>query len=243
MKPFALILSIALFIGSAQRSQAAVLLSSLTHPTMQTLIALGNDGVIVGSDRFYDFAITGTSPAAPVSANVAVEPITTADGDGLRFLAGWFATSGGSLTSGISYQIAASPSAQVAGVSLYSNGTIPSPDTGTFVAASLSTQSLSNTPVAPTITAFADGVSPSTASVSLEFTPQTDLIVTDSITLASAAGNPGGAANASVIENTFIAVPEPSRAGYFFPVVGALAATFFRRSPGRQSCRHRASAL
>ena len=84
MKPFALILSIALLVGSAQQSQAAVLLSSLTHPTMQTLIALGGDGVIVGSDRFYDFAITGTSPAAPVSANVAVEPITTADGDGLR---------------------------------------------------------------------------------------------------------------------------------------------------------------
>jgi hypothetical protein len=199
--------------------------------------------VIVGSDRFYDFAITGTSPAAPVSANVAVEPITTPDGDGLRFLAGWFATSGNSLTSGISYQVAAAPSAEVAGVSLFSNGSIPSPDTGTFVAASLSTQSLSDTPVAPTITAFADGVAPPTASVSFIFTPQTDLIVTDSITLASTAGNPGGAANASIIDNTFVAVPEPSRNGCFFIVVCAAAVTLLRRSRDMQSCGRRASAL
>jgi len=236
MKPFALIFSIvALFAASAQTSRAAVLLSSLTNPTMQTLVALGSDGVTVGSDLFYDFTFAGTSAAAPLADNVAVEPITT-DGDGLRFVAAWYAAAGDSMATAITYQVSADPSAQITGVTLFSDGAIPSPDAGTFVSTSLSTRSLADTPLAPTLTTYADGVTTPTDSASFAFTAQTDLIITDSITLASTAGAPGGVATASIVENTFDPLPEPGRSAWFFVPAAVVAARLLRRSGSGKSC-------
>lgn len=242
MKPHALILWIvALIAGSAQMSRAAVLLSSLSNPTMQTLIGLGSDGVIVGPDRFYDFTYVATSAADPIATAVDVEPITI-NGSGLRFVAAWFAESGTSMASAITYQVSADPSQQINGVNLFSDGAIPLPDAGTFASTSLSTRALNDTPLAPTLTTYADGTTTPTNSASFAFAPQTDLMITDSITISSTAGTPGGLATASVIENTFTPVPEPSRGGWFFVPTAALISTFLRRRRP-QSCGRQSSAL
>jgi hypothetical protein len=229
MKPYALFLSIVAFlVGLPQVSRAAVLLSSLASPTMQTLVGMGSSGVIVGSDTFYDFTFADTSATDPTAAQVQVEPITT-DGDGLRFVAAWFADGGNTMASAITYQVNTAASSQINGVTLFSNAAIPQPDAGTFASTSLSTRSLTNMLLTPTLTTYADGTITPINTASYAFAAQTDLVITDSITIASTAGTPGGLATASVIENTFIPVPDPNQSGLFFIPTAAITATFLRR--------------
>ncbi len=235
MKPFTLILSaLVLSAASAVPAHAAVMLSNLTHPTLQTLIGLGSDGVTVGDERFYDFTFGGASTGLPSPADVAVEPVTS-DGDGLMFVAGWFASGGNSLANTITFQVAVDAPAQIGRVTLLSSSVIPSPSAGTFVSTSLSTRSLSDVPVAPMLATFADGVALSTDSASSDFVPQSDLMITDSIAATSTAG---GVADISSIENTFTTVPEPGSSAWLFIPAAVVAAKLLR---GRriESCTRR----
>jgi hypothetical protein len=239
MKLRPLILSALVLLAiSAAPTRAAVLLSSLTHPTLQTLISLGSDGVTVGPDRFYDFAFTGTAPVGSSSANVAVGPIT-AGGDGLSFVGKWIAMDGGSVANTITFQVAIDPSTPIGSVNLFSASAILSPSAGTVASTSLSTRSLSNVLLAPALATFADGTATPTNSASSAFSPQSDLMITDSITITS---TPSGVADVSNIQNTFVPVPEPSRSAWFF-IPAAIVATNILRRRYIESCTRRSIAL
>ena len=203
----------------------AVSLSSLPSPTVQTLIGLGDEGVTVGGDRFFDFdyvAATGSPAAADVRVR-GVSAASSPDVAGLRFAAAWAASDGSATSSTISYSVEpVDPSRAVSRIGLLSNGTAPSPAVGTFATVTLLAQGPDAAPAAPLLTTFDDGrgvpVDTTAADVNAASAPVVDpspwLAVTDTVTVASGRGT-AGVATASVVQNLFTAapVPEPASAG------------------------------
>ena len=206
-------------LAAARPAGAAVTLGSLSQPTVQTLIDLGNSGAIAGDARYFGFAYAGTA-AAPAADQVRVQAVDT--GSGLRFVGSWVADDGAALSSTISFDVAPADPAggdAVGQVNLLSNGTAPVPAGRTFVTATATAQTTGGTLAAPLLTTYDDGRSfpvdttaadVDTASAPLA-TPQSQLAVTDTLT---AVAGPGGLATASVVQNgfTFVttAVPEPA---------------------------------
>jgi hypothetical protein len=225
-------------------SRAAVSLSTLTNPTVQTLIDLGSDGVAVGPIRFFDFTFAGSSSNGSRNAGqVAVQPIT-ADGFGIRFLSPWFVTGGSALVDVITYKLEiADPSQTVGRINLFSDGTAPLPAAGTFVSTSLSARTTGGAMAGRIVSTFDDGrtspfdtTQPDTAVDATSFDPQLWLSVTDAISTASGGGISTGVATASIVENTFVPVPEPRMTALVF-VPGTIMAMMFTRRLNRRRAR------
>jgi hypothetical protein len=204
----------------ARPTSAAMTLSSLSNPTVQTLIDLGSDGVVSGEARFFDFSYAGTS-SAPAAAAVDVQAIGSDDNSGLRFVGSWLASGGSASSSTISFEVAPLTNGTVATINLLANGTAPLPAAQTFVTATTSTDTASGSPLAPLLSTYDDGrtfptdtTAADVDSASATFTaPQSLLAVTDTLTVV---GGSGGVATASYLQNGFsfnalsaTAVPEP----------------------------------
>lgn len=233
--------------GNPSRAHAApVTLSSLSNPTVQTLIGLGSDGVIVGPIRFFDFTFAGFSSTtgARNAGQVAVQPITI-DGFGLRFVSPWFAAGGSAVADVITYKLAVTdPSEAVAGINLFSDGTVPLAGLGTFASGSLTARVTGGAIAGRVLSTIDDGhtspldtTQPDVAVDFVKFTPQTWLNVTNSVSTASGAGGSGGVATASIVENTFVAVPEPRTAAYAFVPAVMTVMMFTRRTNRRRRIR------
>lgn len=118
---------------AASTGSGAVLLSSLTNPTLQTLINMGTAPVAVGPYDFSDFGfIDASTGTARTAAQIQVQAFSN-NGYGLQFVSNWFAANGSMVDDIISYDVqAAAPPTSIAQISLLSNGTAPVAVTGTF---------------------------------------------------------------------------------------------------------------
>ncbi len=218
-------------IALARPAAGAMTLSSLTNPTVQTLIDLGSNGATAGDARYYDFSYAA-SANGPAADAVTVQSVGTADAGGLRFVASWLSSGGSAISSTISYDVASLDGDPINRVNLLSNGTAPIPAARTFVTTTMSTATPAGTAVAPILTTYDDGrtaptdVDSATAPLAV---PQPLVAVTDTLTAVSGTG---GLATASFVQNGFTfattaTVPEPA-AGLVI-VVGALAGRRVRR--------------
>lgn len=246
-QPNGVVLAGLILIVAALPARAAVIsLASLTSPTVQTLIGSGSDGVTVGPFRFYDFTFAGSSSTtgARSAAQVAVQPVTD-DGFGLRFLSSWFAAGGSTVADVITYKLQLlDPSLSVGQFSLFSDGTAPLPAAGTFASTSLSARKTGGAIAGRVLSTFDDGhttpIDTTQSDLAVDgasFAPQALLSITNAITTTSTGGAAFGAATASVVENTFVAVPEPRMTTHVFLPITMLAMLFTRRSTRRRRAR------
>ncbi len=211
--------------GTAGTGRAAIQLSSLQNPTLQTLIDLGNTPVTVGTEQFSNFDFVAGSASGPSSASqVQVKPINNS-GSGLQFVATWFASNGVNVSDVISYDVQpVSPSDSTSWIGLFSNGTAPAPASGTFTTTTLTTQTSVGASAASLLSTYNDGItSPidtTKSDVNFSTVPvlSADVLqITNSIFAASTpatSGNPGGLATISIVQNTFGSVPEPAFFGW-----------------------------
>jgi hypothetical protein len=235
-------------LAAAENSPAAVQLSTLPTPTLQTVMNLGAAGVTVGNEQFYNFNFIGSNlsggPAA--ASQILIQPITTANGDGLQFVSIWNAANGTAVSDIITYDVAATAlAADPAWIDLFTNGTAPAPTAGTFTTTTLTAQTLSGAPAAAILSTFDDGVTvpidttrPDVNFAAAAFTPQPALQITDSVfadSTSPSSGNAGGVATLSVIQNTFGSVPEPANLYWFFPPMALLLSSRGRRRKLDQS--------
>jgi hypothetical protein len=220
------------------RAPASVLLSSLSDPTVETLIGLGSDGVTVGPLQFYDFAFLASPVSAlPTAASIDVEPVT-ASGDGLQFISAWLATGGDSVTDVITYDVDAIGQPQsISSVSLFCDGTAPVPANGAFVSTSLTARAPAGSVAGRILNTFDDGVTkpvdttfPDFNTDSIDIPAETSLWMTQSISANSGSPGSSGVAFASTVENTFDPVPLPTPGGWGFIPCAILTATLRRRS-------------
>jgi len=234
MKKIVIYVSALLALGSAaSTATGAIALSNLTNPTVQSLIDQGSSGVTVGSKRFFDFTFSGlTNSGTRTAAMVAVQPITD-NGEGLRFISGWLAINGFS-DDVITYKVEeTAPSQSIGTISLFSDGTAPVPGTNTFASTTLTARKTSGSVIA-NLTTFDDGKTTPTDTTatdintaSINFGPQVILTITDAINTVSTSG----VATNSIIENTFVSIPEPTfGSAVFLPSAAVFVANFKRRS-------------
>jgi hypothetical protein len=217
---------------TAAPARAAVLLASLNNPTLQTLMTMGSSSVVVGDMQFSNFTFTDNSTGTALApSQIRVQPYTTT-GNGLEFVAGWFASNGSTLDDLISYDVqTTTPGQPIGEVTLLTNGTAPVAATGTFTTASLLSQTTQGSTAAPVISTYnagADGDS-NINFASTALIPQQELFETTTLF-----GNTEGAGvvTASVLENAYISVPEPRTTGLvMLPLLGLLlliSRPFFR---------------
>jgi len=220
-----LLIAMLAICGTISRAPATVVpLSSLNDPTVQTLIDLGSDGVSVGPLQFYDFTFLASPvPSQPTPTLIDVNPVT-AFGDGLQFISAWSATGGNSVTDVISYRVAvADPTQSIGSISLFCDGSAPVPAAGAFVSTSLAARTPTGSVAGRILNTFDDGVTkpvdttlPDFNTDSIDFSAETSLSVTQSISANSGSSGSAGVAFASTIENTFDPVPLPTPSGWEF---------------------------
>jgi len=210
--------TIAICVTQTAQAPIAPALSNLPNPTVQTLINLGSDGVTVGEFRFFDFTFAGSSTTGGLRAasQVAVQSVTTG-GFGIRFLSAWIAVAGNAIADVITYKVdLASPTESIGGIGLFSNGNAPLPAAGTFTSSSMSARTIGGAIAGRIISTYDDGhgtpadnTQPDVNVDQTAFAPQQWLSVSEAITTASGSPTSPGVAIASLVENTFTAVPEP----------------------------------
>ena len=239
-----LIIALSLATGCAASSgYGAVQLSSLTDPTLQTLITMGSAPVVVGPYQFSDFDFTDASTgASSTAAQIQVQPLTT-NGYGLQFVANWFAANGTMVDDVVSYDVqTTNPPQPVTQISLLSNGTAPVPVTGTFTTATLIASLPGGGTAAPILSTYNDGLDTSIdVNYAVENLPQQpQLHVMDTllaISTPAGAETTGGVATTSVLQNAFTpaSIPEPSQPGWIFlPMAVVVTASGRRwRKPAR----------
>src|SRR5207248_119571 len=89
----------------------------------------------------------------------AVQSIVADDNFGLRFLSTWFATGGATVADVITYKLAMlDPAAvRITQISLFSDGTAPSPASGTFASTSLTARTAGGAMAGRIVSTFDDG--------------------------------------------------------------------------------------
>ncbi len=249
MKLRTIILAMLMLFGvCTSRSLGAVDLSSLSSPTMQTLMDMGNSGVVVGGEEFYNFSYIAGAGSTTAS-QVQVQPVSDT-GSGLQFVANWFAADGTSVSDVISYDVEAVNAWQSIGsIDLFSNGTAPAPVSGTFTTTTLTSQTMQGTPAAGALSTYNDGVTfpldttqPDVNYASTTVVPELQLRITDAIfadSTAASSGGSGGVATISVVQNSFGVIPEPSAAGWIFPPAAILVTGVHRCRRHRSGLRTR----
>ena len=199
-----------------------VQLSSLTNSTLQDLINMGSTPVAVGPYQFSNFSfIDASSGAAQTAAQVKVMSFATG-GFGLQFVTNWFAADGSLLDEVIAYDVTTTDPTQAIGrIDLFSNSTAPAPANGTFTSTTLASQVPGGQTASPVLSTYNDGftspVDTTKPDVNYTFTslvPQDQLHIIDTYIAISTPANgnvAGGVTTASVLQNTFVPVPEPAK--------------------------------
>jgi hypothetical protein len=235
-KPSILIALIVSSLVCCARPTAAVATPvDVSKLSLQDLINLGSTGVTIAGDRFYNFGFVDTSTAPPIpAANIEVNLITKGQ-PGIEFLAPWNAANDDVVSEVISYQIMATAAkSMIAGVNLFSDGAAPSPAPGTFASTALTVSNAagSGTPVVAgnVLTTYADGgqTAANLAQSAMDFSPLNSLSITQSISDVS---SNGGVATSSIVQDTFVPVPEPFEHNWLLPFAVILIITIV--------CRHR----
>ncbi len=226
--------------GAASRGYGAVQLSSMSDPTLETLIAMGSTPVDVGPYQFNNFSFVDASSGATYTPGEIQVQAFNSNGYGLEFVSNWFASNGTMVDNVITYDVSDTTSAQpIAQVNLLSNGTAPEPVTGTFATTSLIASIPRGSTAAPELSTYNQGSTASAGQPNVNYayetlTPQPQLSIIDTIFAISTpagVGSTGGVATASVLQNSFApaSVPEPALPVWILlPMLGA--ATTGRRS-------------
>ncbi len=215
-------------------------LSSLISPTLQSLINMGTSPVAVGNAEFSNFSLINALPGTGVSASqIQVQPYTTG-GDGLQFVSSWSAANGSEVDEVISFDVQTIDSTKpITQISLLSNGTAPVPTTGTFASTTLISQLLNGAAAAPVISTYNDGVTmpidttkPDINYAQTTLAAQTQLHIIDTLfedSTAPGTTTSGGVATESVVQNSFVSVPEPAGLGLILLPIGGFIGAMARR--------------
>ena len=195
--------------------------------SLQDLINSGQNGVVIGDKRFYNFSYigaptTGPNPA-PTASQISVAQSALPGGNiGLSFSYAWLSAEGFNQDSVIQYCVQVVPgttgaTSLIDGVLLNFNGTAPVPG-GPLTAASVteSVTDLNGNPLGQ-LSTFDDGPggAPNTDQTKLMLSPPLSAIcVTKDIQVhSSPASSGGGVSTISIVDNTFHQVPEPASLG------------------------------
>ena len=221
-----LVLSALLGLAGFSTSQA----SAASIPgvsTLQDLINSGQNGVVIGDKRFYNFSyigapVGGPNPA-PTAGQISVAQSALPGGNiGLSFSYAWLSAEGFNQDSVIQYCVqtvagTTGTRALIDGVLLNFNGTAPVPG-GPLTAATVteSVTDLNGNPLGQ-LTTFDDGPGgqPNTDQTKLMLNPPlAGICVTKDIQVHSSPSSQGGGVSTiSIVDNTFHQVPEPATLG------------------------------
>lgn len=193
--------------------------------SLQDLIAAGQNGVVIGDKRFYNFSYIGSPTSgpnpAPTASQISVAQSSLPGGNiGLSFSYAWLSAEGFNQDSVIQYCVQVVPGSStplIDGVLLNFNGTAPV--TGGPLTAASVTESVTdlNGNSLGQLTTFDDGPggSPNTDQTKLLLSPPLSAIcVTKDIQVhSSPAASGGGVSTISIVDNTFHQVPEPASLG------------------------------
>jgi len=209
-------------LGTSQVSAAPIPgISSL-----QDLINAGQNGVVIGDKRFYNFSYIGSPTSgpnpAPTPAQISVAQSALPGGNlGLSFSYAWLSAEGFNQDSVIQYCVQVVPgtagTSLIDGVLLNFNGTAPVTG-GPLTAASVTetVQDLNGNTLGQ-LSTFDDGPggSPNTDQTKLMLAPPlSGICVTKDIQVhSSPASAGGGVSTISIVDNTFHQVPEPASLG------------------------------
>lgn len=233
-------------IGAAPAMAVVQTLSSLTNPTLQTLISMGSTPVCVGGIQFSHFSLVNTLGAGGVTSD-QIQVLPSNSGTGLQFVSSWFAANGSYVDEVLTFDVQSMDAAKpINQISLLSNGTAPAPTPGTFTTTTLVSETPGGSTAAALISTYDDGFTspvdttkPDINYAQTALAPQPELLISDTVFESSSAAtgsSSGGVATESIVQNTFVQqVPEPGPIAWvLIPTAAVISQLNRRASVGRQ---------